>query len=89
MSNDTTTKSPVAAVPADSTEEKAPNAVVRTFRRIKTTPKKTAIAVGLGVGLVAAGAFLGRKSANSHLEIVQDDYEPEPLVVTSTDEQSA
>jgi len=101
MSDKTTTPT---AVPTDdsSTEEsqtmvpveKKPNPIVRIARKIKQTPPKTALAVAGGIGLVALGAALGRNTASTHVAIVSDDYEPEPILVTgevveSNDTQTA
>jgi hypothetical protein len=60
------TPTEVPAAESDSTPtlvEKRPNVFVRGYRKIRSTPPKTAIAVGLGVGLVTAGAVLGRKTS--------------------------
>jgi hypothetical protein len=65
-----------------ATVEKQPNAIVRGFRKIKQTPPKTALAVAGGIGLVALGAALGRNTAAHHIAIVEDDFDPEPLLVT-------
>lgn len=90
MPNDKTPNQPaVASVPTDAAGsdvtvvEKQPNAIVRGFRKIKNTPPKTAIAVGLGVVLVGAGTVLGRKTAPLHVEIVESDVEIEPMLVTA------
>lgn len=83
MSNDkpvTSITTPIEVTPADSTETKRPNVLVRAYRKIKTTPPRTALAVGAGVALVSAGAFLGRKSAPYHVAVVEDDFEPEPVL---------
>lgn len=85
MSNDKSVPA-VTTVPADvpettPTETKQPNPVVRAYRKIRATPPKTAIAVVGGVALVGAGAFLGRKSASYHVEVVEDDFEPEPVLL--------
>lgn len=67
--------------------EKQPNFLVRGFRKIKNTPPKTAIAVVGGVALVAAGAVLGRSTAPYHVAIVEDEFQPEPLLeVPAADE---
>jgi len=86
-------KTPPTAVPADQpaeeststvvTVEKQPNVIVRGFRKIKQTPPKTALAVVGGVGLVALGAALGRSTAAHHIAIVEDDFDPEPIIVHS------
>lgn len=94
MSNDTpkTGTSPVTVVNDESsTEEKRPNILVRAARKIKSTPPRTALAVGAGVALVGAGAYLGRKTAPLSVEIVVDDFDVEPVLVTpeSDDSQSA
>lgn len=65
-----------------ATVEKQPNFIVRAARKIKTTPPKTALAVAGGVALVAVGAALGRSTAATHIAIVEDDFQPEPLFVT-------
>lgn len=86
MSNDNTTVPPTApaGVPTDApTEVKRPNVVVRTFRAIKNDPKTT-LAVVAGVGLVAGSAFLGRKTAPLHIEIVESPIELEPVIVNAT-----
>ncbi len=97
MSNDKTpTETPVhdiSTMPTDETTttvvEKKPNAIVRGFRKLKQTPPKTALAIGLGVGLVAAGTVLGRKTAPLHLEVVASDIELEPVFVTpASDDES-
>jgi hypothetical protein len=89
MSNDPkSTESTVAAVPTDSPEEKRPNVLVRAARKIKSTPPRTAIAVGAGVALVGVGAFLGRRTAPLSIEIVEADFEPEPLVTTSDEDDT-
>lgn len=62
--------------------EKKPNVIVRCIKSIKKTPPKTALAVVGGVSLVALGAALGRNTASSHVAIVTDDYDPEPIIVT-------
>ena len=67
---------------AMETVEKQPNVIVRGFRKIKQTPPKTAFAIAGGIGLVALGAALGRNTAAHHIAIVEDDFEPEPLIVT-------
>lgn len=63
-------------------KEKKPNVFKRGFRKIKSTPPKTALAVAGGVALVTAGALLGRKTAPLHLEVVDSDFDPEPMLVT-------
>ncbi len=67
----------VTSLPADepttTVVEKKPNAFVRGFRKIKSTPPKTALAVAGGVALVTAGAMLGRKTANLHPVIIDSD----------------
>jgi len=89
--SDKTTNAPTAVPtekPAEEststvvTVEKQPNIIVRAARKIKQTPPKTAIAVVGGVGLVALGAALGRGTAAHHIAIVEDDFEPEPILVT-------
>lgn len=62
--------------------EKKPNLAKRVVSKIKSTPPKTAIAVVGGVVLVAAGAALGRSTASTHIAIVEDDFDVEPLLVT-------
>lgn len=64
------------------TVEKKPNVFVRAARKIKQTPPKTALAVAGGIGLVALGAALGRSTASTHIAIVEDDFDVEPLLVT-------
>lgn len=63
-------------------EEKRPNILIRGARKIKQTPPKTALAVLGGVGLVAAGAWMGRSSAPYHVEIVDSETPLEPILVT-------
>ena len=81
MSNDTpkNTTAPVAAVPDEtSSESKRPNVLVRAARKIKSTPPRTALAVGAGVALVGVGAFLGRRTAPDQLVILaESDLDPE------------
>lgn len=70
--------------------EKKPNVLVRGYRKIRSTPPKTAIAIIGGVGLVTAGAVLGRKTAPYHVAVVEDEFVPEPLFeVPASDDQSA
>jgi hypothetical protein len=86
MSNDkpvTSITAPIEVSSADSTETKRPNVLVRTYRKVRNTPPRTAIAVGAGVALVGAGAFLGRKSASYHVEVVEDDLEPSPVFLVN------
>jgi len=88
MSEKTTPTAVPAEQPAEeststvATVEKQPNVIVRGFRKIKQTPPKTALAVAGGIGLVALGAALGRNTAAHHIAIVEDDFDPEPLLVT-------
>lgn len=63
-----------------------PNVLVRAFRKIRTTPPKTALAVVGGVALVSAGAVMGRKTAPLHLEIVDNEIELPPMLVTPASE---
>lgn len=79
------TAAPADATPADSTESKRPNIAVRAWNRLRNNPK-TAIAVVGGVALVSAGAFVGRKTAPYHVELVEDDVELEPLVLVASDD---
>lgn len=76
----------ITSMPTDDSTtpvaEKRPNPIVRGYRKIRQTPPKTALAIGLGVGLVTVGAVLGRKTAPLHLEIVESDFELEPVLVT-------
>lgn len=83
----TVTAVPTADAGESSSETKRPNPLVRAYRKIKTTPPRTAIAVVGGVALVGAGAFLGRKSASTQIEVHFDDSDQEPLVIVeSTDD---
>lgn len=68
--------------------QKKPNPLIRIARKVKQTPPKTAIAVIGGVGLVLAGVALGRNTASTHLELVTDDYDPEPLIVSGDAEST-
>lgn len=67
------------AVPTAVVVEEKPNALVRGFRKIRSTPPKTAIAIVGGVALVTAGAVLGRKTAPYHVAVIEDEFVPEPL----------
>lgn len=92
MSDKSPTTSPItiANPPGDaatSDETKRPNPLVRAYRKVKATPPKTAIAVVGGVALVGAGAFLGRKSAPYHVEVVEStELEPVIQVVDATED---
>lgn len=97
--SDKTPQPPVTnETPAEESSQeiavKKPNFIVRSIHKIKQTPPKTAIAVVGGVGLVALGAALGRTTASTHVAIVHDDFEPEPILVIdesleSNDSQTA
>lgn len=77
------------SVPTVAVVEKQPNVLVRGFRKIRSTPPKTAIAVVGGVALVTAGAVLGRKTAPYHVAVVEDEFVPEPLFeVPAADESN-
>jgi hypothetical protein len=95
MSNKTPSDSPVSNITSMPTDESAtpavekkPNAAKRAYRKIKSTPPKTAIAIVGGVALVTAGAMLGRKTAPLHLEVVDSDFDVEPMFVTPETEES-
>lgn len=75
-------QSETESTPTVVTVEKQPNVIVRGLKKIKQTPTKTRIAVIGGVGLVVLGAALGRGTAAHHIAIVEDDFDPEPLIVT-------
>jgi hypothetical protein len=100
MSEKTTPTAVPAEQPAEESStdvtlvEKKPNLVKRVGNKIKSVPPKTALAVVGGTVLVVVAASLGRATASTHLEIVNDDFDPEPLIVTgdvveSTDTQTA
>lgn len=81
------TETPAAEVPSTPVlVEKQPNVLVRGFRKIKSTPPKTAIAVAGGVALVTAGAVLGRRTAPYHVAVVEGDFQPEPILETPASE---
>lgn len=88
MSEKTTPTAVPAEQPAEESSqtlapvEKKPNPIVRIARKVKSTPPKTALAVAGGIGLVALGAALGRSTASTHIAIVEDDFDVEPLLVT-------
>lgn len=93
MSNDKDQN--VKSLPIDTVEnetevqEKRPNILVRGFRAAKANPKNT-IAVIAGTVLVAGAAYMGRTTAPVHLQIVDDGFEPEPLIeLPESDDQSA
>lgn len=101
MSDKTTTTPTAVPTDAEATEsstdvtlvEKQPNPLVRGWHAIKRNPKTTLAVVG-GAVLVTVAAAAGRATAGSHVEIVNDDYEPEPILVTgdvveSTDTKTA
>jgi hypothetical protein len=94
MSNDKPTVVTTAPAETDTTvqiEEKRPNVLVRAARAIKREPKTT-LAVVAGTALVAGSAFLGRKTAPLHIQIVESDIELEPVLQTpdtSDDTKSA
>lgn len=95
MSNNTPSETPVhdiSSMPTDESTtavvEKKPNPFVRGYRKIKSTPPKTAIAVVGGVALVTAGAMLGRKTAPLHIEVIDSEFEPEPMLVTPDSEET-
>jgi len=88
MSEKTTPTAVPAEQPAEESStdvtlvEKKPHFAKRVVNKIKSTPPKTALAVVGGVVLVTVAAAAGRATASTHLEIVNDDFEPEPLIVT-------
>ena len=82
MSEKTTPQNtaPTAVQTVPTAETKRPNILVRTGRAIKNTEPKTAVAVVGGVILVAAAAYLGRRSAPYSAVIIESDYELEPVL---------
>ena len=93
MSKNDTTPTPATDAPASETPtdltvvEKKPNPLVRGWHAIKRNPKTT-LAVAGGAVLVTVAAAAGRATAPYHVEIVEDDFVPEPLVSLESDDST-